>query len=378
MADNIFDGSTDSNWGTAANWSLGTVPTASDGHVAKFDATSPNCTVNTSARVCNNLDFTGYTNTITMSQQITVSGNVTLISGLLVSGSGALIVNATSTLTSNGFTWPNALTLNGTSTHTLADNWAASGLITLGGSNLTTTINANTLTANGGVTFGVTTGIVTGTTLLKIGGTGMITGPSGAGQCRLSMTIDAAGSTVTFANAAFNFNTGTLTYTAGTMSMGTASLAVAVANATLACAGINWPAASISGNITVTLSENLNISGLTTLGATTTSTVINGSQINANGGVRHSTTTGNISGTTVLNVSGAGTLDSSGMTTSRGILMPITINASGATVNSDSPFLVDLGKLLLTAGTVTTDTGTWAAGSSGAGSVFGATGGLVT
>ncbi|MEK9135042.1 MAG: hypothetical protein AAB451_01980, partial [Patescibacteria group bacterium] len=76
MAANIFDGSTDSNWGTAANWSLNAVPTATDANVATFDATSPACTVNAPNRVCNGLDFTGYTNTITMTFQITVSGSV--------------------------------------------------------------------------------------------------------------------------------------------------------------------------------------------------------------------------------------------------------------------------------------------------------------
>jgi hypothetical protein len=136
MAVNAFRGTTDSNWGTAANWTQGTVPTAADGHVTTFDASSPNCTVNTSSRVCNNLDFTGYTNTITMTNQITVSGNVTLVSTMAsrVAGAGALLINATSTMTSNGGTWPNALTIQGISqTYTLADNWVVTGTFTRSG-----------------------------------------------------------------------------------------------------------------------------------------------------------------------------------------------------------------------------------------------------
>ena len=64
MAANIFDGSTDGNWGTAANWSLGAVPLIGDGNVATFDATSPNCTINSTARACNGLDMTGYLGTL--------------------------------------------------------------------------------------------------------------------------------------------------------------------------------------------------------------------------------------------------------------------------------------------------------------------------
>src|SRR3990167_103117 len=143
MANRYFvSGGVDNNWSTTGNWSLTSggaggeaVPTASDD--VFLDAVSPNCTVNASARVAKTLDFTGYVNTITMSQQITVSGSITLVSAMTISGSGALIVSATSTLTSNGKTWPNSLNLSGGSTYTLADNWDVDGLLAVGGSSMT-------------------------------------------------------------------------------------------------------------------------------------------------------------------------------------------------------------------------------------------------
>lgn len=94
------------DWGTAANWSLtsgggatGAVPDAT--HDVIFDANSGPCTVNALARTCKTLTFTGYANTITMSNQISVSGNITLQAGLLVSGTGKLLMIITGTLTPN-------------------------------------------------------------------------------------------------------------------------------------------------------------------------------------------------------------------------------------------------------------------------------------
>lgn len=125
MAVNLFTGATNNNWGTATNWSLGTVPTSVDGHITTFDATSPNCTVNTSSRSCNGIDFTGYSNTITMTFAITIaSGNITLSPTMGISGLGRLIHQGSGNLTSNGRTWPNALQLTGsTALRYFIDTW---------------------------------------------------------------------------------------------------------------------------------------------------------------------------------------------------------------------------------------------------------------
>ena len=138
MADRYFiAGGADNNWGSTANWSAtsggtggASVPTAAD--AVFFDANSPNVTVNASNRVCLSLNFTGYTNTITMTFSITVSGSVTLAAAMGIAGAGSLTINATATLTSNGRTWPNPLTLTVLATYTFADNWTVSGLVTIG------------------------------------------------------------------------------------------------------------------------------------------------------------------------------------------------------------------------------------------------------
>lgn len=150
MAVNLFTGATNSNWATATNWSLGTVPTSTDTHVTTLDATSPNCTVNGSNRVCNALDFTGYTNTITMSFAIYSYGNITLSNTMNVLGSGALAIVASGTFTTNGFQWPNSFAVGGnTQSYTFADavtlgsDFAACGGWLGGGFTPTITLNGD-------------------------------------------------------------------------------------------------------------------------------------------------------------------------------------------------------------------------------------------
>jgi len=137
MAEYIFTGATNSNWGTITNWFNQTtglpatsLPTSIDDVI--FDASSPNCTVNTSARVCKSLSFEYYTNTITMSFGITVSGNFVLGSAMFINGTGAITVNANSTIASFGKTWPNALNLTGATTLKIfADDFTVDGLLTI-------------------------------------------------------------------------------------------------------------------------------------------------------------------------------------------------------------------------------------------------------
>ncbi|MEK9135041.1 MAG: hypothetical protein AAB451_01975, partial [Patescibacteria group bacterium] len=185
---------------------------------------------------------------------------------------------------------------------------------------------------------------------------------SGGGAIRNNLTINTAG-TITFASGnTFSYNTGTLTYTAGTVVTTGNTLNNQGIATTFACSGITWNNVTITGTVTVTLSENLNVTGLLTLVSAGQSLVINGSTINASGGVRHGGTSGTSSGTTVINVNGTGTLDAPSATSGR-IDNPITINAPGGTVTiataGDTPFYGLLNKLNYVAGTVVTDRGTW-------------------
>lgn len=363
MATRTFiNGGVDNNWGTAGNWTGTAVPTSADDVV--FDGSSPNCTVNTSARVALTLTFTGYTNTITMNQQITVSGNVTLVAAMGISGTSPLLVNATATLTSNGKTWPNAMTISGTITITLNDDLTVSGLLTLGGTTLTTTINgAFNINAAGGFTQGGTGSVVTGTATLRLTDTGTITGTNGAGALRLNLVIIAGAGTVTFAAVIFSYNTGTMTYTSGTVSvLAGATLSIALVT-TLDTNPISWRAITISGaSFTLTLTSNLTLTGLLTLGSTTNVIVLTGQTINASGGVRFGgTTSGNISGSAVINLTGTQTVDAPSATTGY-VKSALTINAPGGTITFASVgtvFLIDIGQVLWTAGGVVTQAGTW-------------------
>ena len=138
-------------WGTASNWSLtsgggatGAVPTASD--TAVFDSNSISCTLNTSNRVCLALSATTYTNTLALTTlNLTVSGNINLGSGMtLTTTTGGLVVNANSTITTNGKTMSVPFSaLTGGITLTFADDFILSNSLAIFGT-LASPITAQT------------------------------------------------------------------------------------------------------------------------------------------------------------------------------------------------------------------------------------------
>ena len=361
----FINGGVNSNWSTSGNWS------ATDGGAASgvkpagtddvfFTANSPVCTVDT-AGVGLTLNFTGYASTITMTAGLTISGSVTLVAAMTIAGASGLTVNATATLTSNGKTWPNALTIGtNTITYTLADNWDVDGLLSIGVSG-NSTINGFQITASAGLTKDV--GGVSGTTNIIMDGTGTITQSNPSAAIKNNLTINTAG-TITFNTTnPVKYDTGTLTYTAGTV-VTTGSTLHITSGATLAVSGITWNNVTLvptGTGQTITFSENLNLTGLLTLTSSTSSLTLTGNTINVGGGVRFGGTSGIVSGTTIINVNGTGTLDGPSATTG-GINNPITINAPGGTVTIAATFRILLNQLLYTAGTVTTSTGTWGAG----------------
>lgn len=357
----FVNGGANNNWGTTGNWSLTdggaggqAVPLATDD--CFFTANSPNVTVDTSTRVCKTLDFTGYTGNITMTFGINVSGSITLSPTMSVSGSGTLASIATGTLTSNGKTWPAAFSLTTTNVvSTLADNWTVSGPLTLG----PVTINGSQLTHTGDLTITTTTGITQGTTLLRSTGTGTITLNFTTGSVRVPWTINTAG-TLTFAGVGLlPYNTGTFTYVAGTIvGASGVTLSLNAAATTFAVSGITWGAITVAGSNTYTLSEDLNTSGLLTIGSTTQAPILNGHVINTAGGFRYNGTSGLISGTTVIKLTGTGTVDAPSITSGR-VANPITFAAGSGTVTVTGFFPIDLSLLTFTSGTVITNN-TWA------------------
>lgn len=332
MAANIFTGTTNSNWGTATNWSLGAVPTAADANTATFNATSPNCTVNISA-VCNNIDFTGYTNTITMTNGITVSGNVTFVSTMAsrVAGSGSLTINTTSAITTNGATWNNALLFSTSSTKTITGTLTVTGLFT--SSTSTQTVNGGTLILNGGITM---TGAMSGTTAVTLGGGTW----SGTGALSNNLTL-AGNSTI---SGGVNYGTGTLLYSSGTITVTSSTLNL-IASATLNTSGMTWNNVTLNAATqTHTLTSNLNVGGTFSLLAS--ANVVNGLfNINIGGSFNSSFA---VSGTASIVLNGTGTWSGVGS-----IRNNLTINTAG-TITISGTINYNTGTLTYTTGTVTT------------------------
>jgi len=228
----IFTGAVNSNWGTAGNWDTGVLPSATGaGTDAIFNASSPNCTVNITTAVCRNLNFTGYTGTITMTNNIVVGSlaaanpnhSVTLSSGMGIAGTGSLITraNGTTTLTSNGKTWPNALAINGSlinsnSVATITGNWTVGSLSLGPAANHAMTLNgAFTITVNGNFSVpmvGTTSRVIAtagSLTTIKLAGTGTWSSGAtfaGGGTVAIgfgpSIVIDTTG-TITIGNGCY-------------------------------------------------------------------------------------------------------------------------------------------------------------------------------
>ena len=147
MAIYYWRGLSNANWGTAGNWSTGStstlggaVPTNVDDLI--FDTNSSACTVNV-AGVCRSINFTAYTNTITMTNGITIGVNggsgagVYLGASMGISGNAGLnFTTCNASLQGNGRIWPNALQLgtnvaNSATAVSLLDTWVQYGNMTL-------------------------------------------------------------------------------------------------------------------------------------------------------------------------------------------------------------------------------------------------------
>jgi hypothetical protein len=238
-------GTTNSNWGTASNWtSPAAVPTSATDAI--FDNLSPDCTVNV-AGVCANLNFNsgaGYANTITMTNAITVGSSVptvatntavTLSSGMTIAGAGGIQIRhlntGTLTLTSNGKTWPNAfsifnvLSTGATGIVALVDNWVVNGTLTIGSGSYVPVFNgAFSITANSNFVIGTTSRVASTSGAIStiiLGGTGTWSQASTVSSLGINLNINTAG-TITISTGCsyggLGTNTGSsFTYTAGTV-----------------------------------------------------------------------------------------------------------------------------------------------------------------
>ncbi len=301
MAVNLFTGATDNNWGTATNWSQGTVPTAVDGHTVTFDATSPNCTVNGSDRVFMYIDFTGYTNTITMTFNLELRNNSVIFdSGMNVTGSGKFIVNYNGgvTITSNGFQWPNDFEYNGNGgTFTLADNLVILGTYrhTNGSGGHTLSTGIYSLSCNG-----------LSTTSENINGTGskiILTGGTWSGSGgSIQPNLDLQGNITVSGNV--SYRDGTLTYISGTITTTGSVLNITGSGTTtvLNTNGVTWGSLQFVTSGTVTLTSNFTATGAIYIAFNNTPT-LNGAFTCSGNGLNLSGTA-SINGTTKLILTG--------------------------------------------------------------------------
>lgn len=251
--DNLFTGATNSNWNTATNWSQGTIPTATDGYVTLFDATSPNCTLSTTIGVCNYLSFANYTNTITLNIACRISGNTTFGANMIIAGTASFNLRTSATITCNGKLIPYIIFDGVTATFTLSDNLITTNV----------TINANNQTYNGNAIYvggslsNVASSTTQGTTNIILNGTGTWSNTS-AGYLKNNVTINTAG-TITLGTNVY-YSTGTLTYTAGTIVNTGSTLNVGTCTLNMAGATLNNLAITVA-SANVSLSSEVKIAG---------------------------------------------------------------------------------------------------------------------
>jgi hypothetical protein len=155
------------NYNSTATWVEGVVPTSADDIAAT--ATSGQLTVNV-ASAARNVNFTNYTNTLTMNNTLSLSGTGftnTFVSGMTITGSSNIAITNTCTIISNGLTIPN---LSITGTITLGDDLNVVNLI-----NGTVIVNGGgyniNISGNTGNSFNAITNGLNGTLTINYVGT---------------------------------------------------------------------------------------------------------------------------------------------------------------------------------------------------------------
>jgi hypothetical protein len=254
-----------------------------------------------------------------------------------------LVINASSTLTSNGKTFNSTLSFNSPSTITLADNWNVLNVMV---GPFTVTTNNNSISISGNLTLNNNnTTFQLGTSTFIMNGTGTW---SGVGVIRNNLTINTSG-TITISGIV-SYNTGTLTYVAGTVvTTGSTLQTGTIGTTTLNTNGINWNNIYMGGssNIVVLTSD------LTTVNFITTSVAINtttGKYFYISGNYSNNSISGVVFGTSKLILNGTGTWGGSG---TQSTIINVDINTTG-TITLGSTIYYSIGTIKYIAGTVVT------------------------
>jgi hypothetical protein len=264
MAARFFiNGGVNNNWNNTGNWSTtsgGTggsaVPTSSDD--VHFDNNSPACTVNIVGAALS-INFTNYNNTITMTNSIGVSGNVTLgTTTPTFTGTGAIQALASGTWTSGGIVFNGNFNTSTTTTVTItfADSWTMTGTWT---QSQATVYNGNTLNIkSASVLFGAAGNRgSSGTTIFNLNGTSTNWRGGAGSAISNTMTINMTG-------------TLTLDGTSSSSAMLIGAVTVTI-NALGAFANTSGGLLAFNNNATLTVNvAGLTIVGINIAGATST------------------------------------------------------------------------------------------------------------
>lgn len=250
------------NYNSTATWVEGVVPTSADTVVATSTSGPLVINVASSAKVLNLLD---YVNTITFNFNLTVSGDVTLDTGVTTTGSGGLIVNSSASLTSNGRALGVNLSFTATTaTYTLLDEWTVNGNVQVGTTaNGTQTINGFTIYCGRNLVMASNSSarVVTGSTYFVMNGKGTIS--SSGGVFRPQLTINTS-DTITFSGL-FYYGYDTLTYLSGVVKNSSATLYISGGAAVINTPGVNWNNFTVGA--AVTLLADLYVDGTLTVSA---------------------------------------------------------------------------------------------------------------
>jgi hypothetical protein len=125
-----WDGTAGTKWSSVSGGAGGdSVPTTADD--VFFDANSTGtCTIALGNTGAKSITCTGFTGTITGTAAITVSGSITLVTGMTWTYTGTLTSNATATITSAGKTFGPITKSTASTTLTLADDFTSTGAFT--------------------------------------------------------------------------------------------------------------------------------------------------------------------------------------------------------------------------------------------------------
>jgi hypothetical protein len=192
--------------------------------------------------------------TITLGASLNfASRTLTYTAGTVVSTGNTLTCSASCTLATSGMTWNNITFSGASQTYTLSSNLNLSGTLTLNGTTAMT-LTGSTINIGGGLTVG-NTATTSGTTNIVFNGTGTWS-HSTAGYIQNNITINTSGTLTLGAN--IYYRTGTLTYTLGTIDTSTNSTTLNIGGScTLATNGISWVNLTTSVTATITLTNDL-------------------------------------------------------------------------------------------------------------------------